>query len=129
VLNDPAAKASDIANALVEAQKAAELADTDYDELREVVIGLLMNNEVEDLGYPGEVGNRWVNGWSKGNPMNRGANVIISGTIDFGFRVLEELAGLYPVQPTENEAVRVAINCSADEDGTPQEGSAVLAGG
>lgn len=129
VLNDPTATAGDIAAALAASQKAASLADDDWDQFFDVVFNLLMANDQQDLGHKGEVGSRWVKGWRKGNPMNRGATVIIPGTIDFSFKVTEELTGCAVVVPTTDQAVRVAINASADETGTPQEGSAVLAGG
>lgn len=129
VLNDPDAEAGDIAAALAASHKAAKLADDDFDDLFEVVYQLLMANDQEDLGFPGEVANRWAASWTKGMPLTRGANVIISGTIEFSFRVAEDLLGVFPVVPTAGEAVRVAIDASANEDGTPQPGSAVLAGG
>ncbi len=128
-LSDPNATPGDIAAALAASQKAAQLADDDADEFVEVIYQLLMANDQQDLGYPGEVAGRWVSNWKKGSPLNRGENVILPCTIDFGFRVEEAFTGVDVLTPEPGEAVRVAINASADETGTPQEGSAVLAGG
>lgn len=129
VLESETATPAQIATALAASQKAAQLADEDFDELFEVVYRLLMANDVQDLGYPGEVSRRWSPSWKKAAPLNRGESVIIAGSIEFGFQVSESLTGLYPVTPTADGAIRVAINASANEGGTPQEGSAVLAGG
>jgi hypothetical protein len=129
VLNDPTATAGQIAAALAASQKAASIADDDFDEFFDTVYNLLMDNEQQDLGHAGEVGSRWVKGWKKGSPLNRGATVVIPGTIEFGFRVTEQITGAAVVVPTTDQAVRVAINASADEAGTPQTGSRVLAGG
>jgi hypothetical protein len=129
VLNDPAATSGEIAAALAASQKAAAIADDDFDEFLDIVFNLLMDNEQQDLGHPGEVASRWIKSWKKGSPLNRGEHVILPGTIDFSFRVSEEITGCAVITPTPNQAVRVAINASADEVGTPQEGSAVLAGG
>jgi hypothetical protein len=129
VLDDSGASAAELAAALAASQKAAAMADDSFDELAEIIFQLLMANDQQDLGHEGCVANRWVTGWRKGSPLNRGENVIIPGTIEFGFRCAEELTGVYPVVPTTDSAIRVDINASADTDGTPQEGSAVSAGG
>ncbi len=129
VLDNPAATSVQIAAALAASQKATARADDDFDEFFETVYGLLMANDQLDLGHPGEVGGRWVSDWKKGSPLNRGENIIIPGSINFSFRVAEDLLGSTPTVPTADEAVSIAINASANDVGTPQEGSAVLAGG
>jgi hypothetical protein len=129
VLENPTATPAQIAGALAASQEASSRADEDFDQFFDVVFNLLMDNEQQDLGYPGEVSSRWIKSWKKGTPMPRGEVVVIPGTIEFSFRVTESITGVGVVTPVQGQAVRVAINASADEAGTPQEGSAVLAGG
>jgi hypothetical protein len=129
ILESETATDADRASALSASTRAAANADDSADELFEAVFQVLMDNRYRDLEMPGEVADLWVSDWNKGSAIDRGNHVVIPISVTLSIRMMEDLDGSTPKTPVSGEAVTVAINASADTDGTPQEGTAVTAGG
>lgn len=130
-LTDPASTAADFAAALTSFQEAAELADTDLDELADIVWQILMDGRNIDLGMgAGNVANRWIDGIDKTGPGPRGEYVAMSGSMDLTCRVSESLLGDPGVAAAATGAVLTEIETnmpdSVSADTAP---AAILDGG
>ena len=94
VINNPGATASALAIAIAEFGTASELADNSIDELFEIVYQILMDARNIDIGFDkGVVANRWVSRMQKNEPVPMGEYLILTGSIDFQLRTVEELLG------------------------------------
>jgi hypothetical protein len=129
VLESPTATAGQISSALAATQKATEVADADADEFFDAIYQLLMAADQQDLGFEGEVANRWAGRWHKGAPFMRGEYVIVSVTIEFSFRTFEDLTGETPKAPTTGHLIAATIETTTTEDADPEGGAAVTVGG
>ena len=94
VLNDPTATASQLTIALAGFQEASQLADESIDELLQLIYQILMDDRNVDLGFPvGVISNRWVSRMQKDSPVPNGEFVVITGSIDFTLRTVENIEG------------------------------------
>jgi len=95
VINDPNATAAQVAAAMAAFQEAAAVADESIDELFDLIYQVLMDARNIHLGLEtkGEVSNRWVQGLQKDNPIPRGEYVVLTGSVQLGCRVAEQILG------------------------------------
>ena len=110
VLDNPNSSAAEFAAALAAQQNASDLADADIDEFVDYVYQLLMSPVNQDMGLDiGFITNRWIPRWSKGKPMPRGGNVIMTATLDIEMRTSEDLIGETPTVATEGAHLGIEI--------------------
>lgn len=129
VLGSETSTPAQIAAAMMASEKATKRADDDSDEFVDTVFQLLMAADQQEFGLPGHVANRWAASWKKGAPIMRGSTVVIPASLEFSFRVDEDLTGEIPKTPTADELVSAAILVTTDEDADPVGGAAVTVGG
>ncbi len=103
ILDDPLATPSQKQAALLASTDGSRLADQSMDEFRRMVTQILMDPVNLDLGLARyTLSNRWLRGFRKGQPIDKGNLITITATEDFECRVTETLAGATPtlgVQP------------------------------
>ena len=92
-LSNPASTEAEKAVALAAASEADELADSSWDELADIVYQILMDAQNIDFGLANQVANRWINSISKDKIREQGSLLVVTGSIELGLRVEEQLLG------------------------------------
>ena len=94
VITDPAATPQQLMSALAASQEAADAANLSWDELAEIVWGILIDARNASLGLTTVgVEDRWISNVRKENPAPMGEYVLLSGSMDFTCTAVERAAG------------------------------------
>ena len=96
LIDNPESTAQQRAAAISYFQNAAEVADESLDELLEIVYQILMdgrNRDIDTDGPPYIVGERWISGMEKDEPLNAGEYVALTGVINLDVQVVEQITG------------------------------------
>jgi len=128
-LDDPGSTPSEFAVAIAAFKDATLAADDSLDELIEIVYQTIMDARNLDLGHADPISERWISSWEKTNPMQQGQYVSIVASMDLTYKIDEQLTGETPRAAEPDKAVNTVIKTYNDEDGDPQGGAAVKAGG
>jgi hypothetical protein len=126
VLNDADATEPQRAAALKCFKSSSKLADDSLDELFEIVYQILMDGRNIDVGSEGPpfvVSDRWIEGFSKDNPVPQGEFVELTGSVRFSCQLVEQVPG-----DTGVAAVQPAFNITDDLIGDDNENTGSLAG-
>jgi hypothetical protein len=123
VLNDADATEAQRAAALKCFKSSSKLADDSLDELFEIVYQILMDGRNIDVGSEGPpfvVKDRWIEGFSKDNPVPQGEFVELTGSVRFSCQLTEQVPG-----DTGTAATQPAFDITDDvnENGSNNTGS------
>ncbi len=125
VINNPSATASALAIAIAEFGTASELADNSIDELFEIAYQILMDARNIDIGFDkGVVANRWISRMQKDEPVPMGEYLILTGSINFQLRTIEEISG-----DTGTPATGYGVVVDQDGDDVEKTGASGTLGG
>jgi hypothetical protein len=94
VLDNVASTEAQKATALLNSVGADKEADDSMDAFIDLVWNVLMDAENKDFGLTGDVANRWVADWQKGNISRSGQLVMVTSVINLTLRTTEEVTGL-----------------------------------
>lgn len=118
VLDDPAATPAQIATALAAAKPAAARADEQLDELFDLIFNEIMKGDNLDLGMSvGDISDRWLSGFKKGDPQNAGDRVVLSSVAMLTFRTSESV-----VSTDKYDIETIDSGVSIQGDGDPKAG-------
>lgn len=112
VLDNPASTAPELAVALSAFKDASDLADKSIDELFNNVYQVIMDARNIDLGMDRVLGSRWITGFRKDQPVDRGELVVITASAQMTCTIDEQVSGEEPVVATGGVQVELSI---ADE--------------
>lgn len=88
---DDAARAA----AIITFNIAAQVADRKMDQLMDDIYQVIMDADKEFLGLAiGDLAERWVGSMRKDDPVPGGESVLLSGAMQFGCKVSEEVLGI-----------------------------------
>lgn len=122
-INNPASTPEQKATALAGILNSAEQADASIDELFDIIYQILMDGRNLDLGTTGPpftVSERWVAGMQKDDPLPEGEYVAITGNIQFGCQMIEQVPG-----DTTAETANPSYDMTNDIDGDDTEKTGV----
>ena len=114
-INNPAATPAQKATALAAILNSAEQADASMDEFLEIIYQILMDARNDDIGTGGppyRVADRWVEGMLKDEPLPEGEYVTLTGSIQFGCQLTEQVLG-----DTTAETAKPTYDTTLDIDG------------
>lgn len=104
-------------------QNSSSEADRLMDELFAIVYQILMSGKHYDMGLPPyTLANRWVSGFQKNSPMERGQYAILTAALLMTGRVVEEVDGDVGVPGTEGVNATIGVN----DDSVQKSGVTVL---
>lgn len=116
IIDNEAATAIQRAAAIEEFQEASQAVDDSMDELFEVIFQILMDARNLDMGFDkGVVANRWVSRMQKDDPENRGEYVLLTGSLDFTLRTVEQVDG------DKGTVTATIYDVTVDQDGDDVE--------
>lgn len=93
-LNDPLATPVQLQAALAGVKHAEQAANESWDELYEIVFGIIMDARNVDLDMPvGEIADRWIAQLKKDEPLKFGSLVMITGIAQLEVRMDEPILG------------------------------------
>ncbi len=107
-------------------RNASDLADDSFDEFVELVFQILMNPVNKDLNLGvGVIGKRWINNVNKDQPIPQGEVILLTGTIDFKVKTIEEITG----EVLTTLATNIDTTIDIPDDDVEQTGVIVDIGG
>lgn len=93
-INSPSATQAQITAALAASQDSAFETDEAMDDLVDIIYQILMDGRNYDLDLPlGTMSSRWVNRAIKGEPLDKGGLVVLTGQIQYTCQTVEEIIG------------------------------------
>lgn len=115
ILDSTTATAIQKAEALAALREAAEVADTQLDEIIDAVYQIVMDARNEELGLTvGEISNRWVDRIQKDTLLERGDLVVKTANMKYTCRVIEDVPGDLGTEP-ETVELESEINVGDSE--------------
>lgn len=93
-LNDPGSTPVQLQTALAGVKHAEQAANESWDELYEIIFGIIMDARNVDLGMPvGDISDRWIAQSKKDEPLRIGGLVMITGIAQLEVRIDEPILG------------------------------------
>lgn len=115
ILDNPASTDEERAAAIRASLEGGARADASFDELVDLVYQILMDARHIDLGMPaGTVANSWINRVEKNRPLDRGEYVLLTGSMNLGCRVSEDLTGI-PLGDPGSKVMDTVIDVEGDD--------------